>query len=101
MSRIYIASPPYRLHGGSGTAFIQFGDISYISSSNRIIQTLLSTINLSAIKIRSTNSFGGEIKPSVPCRKILRHFEELYKCERDTCGQNSQSFFAKFLLLSY
>jgi hypothetical protein len=23
--------------------------------------------------IRSTNSFGGEIKPSAPCRKILRH----------------------------
>jgi hypothetical protein len=27
---------------------------------------------LMAIKIRSTASLGGEIKPSVPCRKILR-----------------------------
>jgi hypothetical protein len=25
-----------------------------------------------AIKIRSTTSFGGEVKSSVPCRKILR-----------------------------
>jgi hypothetical protein len=24
-------------------------------------------------KIRSTPSFGGEVKPSAPCRKILRH----------------------------
>jgi hypothetical protein len=28
---------------------------------------------LRPIKIRSTSSFGGEVKPSVPCRKILRH----------------------------
>jgi hypothetical protein len=26
-----------------------------------------------AIKIRSTPSFGWEVKPEVPCRKILRH----------------------------
>jgi hypothetical protein len=30
-------------------------------------------IFLRAIKIRSTTSFGGEVKPSIPCRKILRH----------------------------
>jgi hypothetical protein len=27
-------------------------------------------------KIRGTISFGGEVKPSVPCRKILRHVKE-------------------------
>jgi hypothetical protein len=34
---------------------------------------------LRAIKIRSTPSFGGEVKPSAPCRKVSRdvknHFE--------------------------
>jgi hypothetical protein len=33
---------------------------------------------LIVIKIRSTTSFGGEVKPSVPCRKILRHVKEPY-----------------------
>jgi hypothetical protein len=28
---------------------------------------------LIAIKIRSTPSFGGKVKPSAPCRKTLRH----------------------------
>jgi hypothetical protein len=28
---------------------------------------------LRAIKICNTPSFGGEVKPSSPCRKILRH----------------------------
>jgi hypothetical protein len=28
---------------------------------------------LRAIKIRSTPSFGWEVKPRAPCRKILRH----------------------------
>jgi hypothetical protein len=30
-------------------------------------------------KILITISFGGEVKPSVPCRKILRYVEEPYK----------------------
>jgi hypothetical protein len=30
---------------------------------------------LRAIKIRSTPSFGWEVKPDVPCRKILRDFK--------------------------
>jgi hypothetical protein len=34
---------------------------------------------LRAIKIRSSPSFGGEVKPSVPCRKILRHVREPFK----------------------
>jgi hypothetical protein len=28
---------------------------------------------LRAIKIRSTPSFGWEVKPEIPCRKILQH----------------------------
>jgi hypothetical protein len=28
-----------------------------------------------AINIRNTPSFGWEVKPEVPCRKILRHVE--------------------------
>jgi hypothetical protein len=31
---------------------------------------------LMAIKIRSTPSFGWEVKPEVPCRKILRHVKD-------------------------
>jgi hypothetical protein len=31
---------------------------------------------LRAIKIRSTPSFGWKVKPSVPCRKILRHVND-------------------------
>jgi hypothetical protein len=38
---------------------------------------------LMAIKIRSTTSFGGDVKPSVLC-KILLHVKDLYVNERDT-----------------
>jgi hypothetical protein len=34
---------------------------------------------LRAITIRSTPSFGWEVKPEVPCRKILRHVKDLLK----------------------
>jgi hypothetical protein len=39
---------------------------------------------LRAIKIRSTTSFGWEVKPDVPCRKILRHVKDqlTYKMHR-------------------
>jgi hypothetical protein len=30
-------------------------------------------------KIRGTTSFEGEVKPSTPCRKILRNVKELYR----------------------
>jgi hypothetical protein len=39
---------------------------------------------LKAIKIRSTTSFGLEVKPSVPCRKILRNVKDSYRYEKDT-----------------
>jgi hypothetical protein len=31
---------------------------------------------LRAIEMRSTPSFGWEVKPEVPCRKILRHVKD-------------------------
>jgi hypothetical protein len=31
---------------------------------------------LRAVNIRSSPTFGWEIKPEVPCRKILRHVED-------------------------
>jgi hypothetical protein len=43
--------------------------------------------NLIAIKIRSTTSFGGEVKPSAPCRKILRQVKERYGYKRDFVGK--------------
>jgi hypothetical protein len=36
---------------------------------------------LMAIKISSTTSFGLEVKPSVPCRKILRRVNGIYMYE--------------------
>jgi hypothetical protein len=38
---------------------------------------------LKAIKIRSTTSFGWEVKLEVPCRKILRHVKDLSKSHGD------------------
>jgi hypothetical protein len=37
---------------------------------------------LKAIKIRSTSSFGWEVKPKVPCREILRHVKDPLTYER-------------------
>jgi hypothetical protein len=38
---------------------------------------------LRAIKIRSTSSFGWEVKPEVPCPKILRQVKDLLKSHGD------------------
>jgi hypothetical protein len=43
---------------------------------------------LRAIKIRSTTSFGGEVKLSVPCRKILRHVKDPYSMKEILRKQN-------------
>jgi hypothetical protein len=40
-------------------------------------------MKLKAIKISSMTYFGGEVKPSVPCRKTLLHIKEPYRHERD------------------
>jgi hypothetical protein len=39
---------------------------------------------LRVIKIRSTNSCGGEVKPSDQYRKILRHVKDPYVYETET-----------------
>jgi hypothetical protein len=44
---------------------------------------------LRAIKIRSTTSFGEEVRRSTPCRKILRQGKNLLRHDRDTDRQNS------------
>jgi hypothetical protein len=55
---------------------------------------------LRAIKIRSTPSFGGEVKPKAPYRKILWHVKMTGKYEQKyVAGQNSY-FFRQFLLLA-
>jgi hypothetical protein len=51
---------------------------------------------LIAIEIRSTSSFGGEVKPAVTCRNILQHVKELYEYERDIY-RYSLTFLAQFL----
>jgi hypothetical protein len=38
---------------------------------------------LKAIKIRSAPSFGGKVKPSASCHKIIRHVKEPFEYERD------------------
>jgi hypothetical protein len=38
---------------------------------------------LRAIKIRRTSSSRKEVKPEVPCRKILRHVKNLLKFHED------------------
>jgi hypothetical protein len=53
---------------------------------------------LRAIKIRSTPSFGLEVKPEVSCRKILRHVKDLFKSHRD--GETNFSFPSPILLLA-
>jgi hypothetical protein len=47
---------------------------------------------LRAIRIRSAPSFGGEIKPSAPSRKILRNVKVPYKYERIYFSRPNSSF---------
>jgi hypothetical protein len=47
---------------------------------------------LRAIKIHSTASFEGEVKPSAPNREILRHVKNLLKYERDTSQSKIHHF---------
>jgi hypothetical protein len=42
---------------------------------------------LRAIKISSTPSFGGEVKPQIPYRKSLRHFKDPLRCLRYWIGK--------------
>jgi hypothetical protein len=51
------------------------------------------------IQIRSTTSFGTEVKTAVSCRKISRHVTDPYNTRQ--LRQNSLTFLAYFLLLLY
>jgi hypothetical protein len=51
---------------------------------------------LRAIKIRSSPSFGWEVKPEAPCRKILRHVKITSKYER---GISNKKFIILFAVL--
>jgi hypothetical protein len=37
---------------------------------------------LRVVEFRSTTSFGGEVKPSISCRKILRHVKDPLRKDR-------------------
>jgi hypothetical protein len=50
-----------------------------------------------AIKVSNTTSFRGEVKPSVPCRKILRLFKKSLQYERDICKQHLRTFLDMFV----
>jgi hypothetical protein len=50
-----------------------------------------------AIKVRSTNFFGGEAKPAVSRRSILLQFKEPYGMKEILLGQIQRPFFPKFL----
>jgi hypothetical protein len=47
---------------------------------------------LRAIQIRSTPSFGREVKPEVPCRKIILHVKLSVDVSKILNTQNSHSF---------
>jgi hypothetical protein len=48
---------------------------------------------LSAIQIRSTPSFGGEVNPSATCRNILQHVKDPLRYDEDTDRQNASAIF--------
>jgi hypothetical protein len=56
---------------------------------------------LGAIKIRSTTFFGGKVKPSAPCQKILRRVKESCGVRKIFRRQNSPPFLSKYILIRY
>jgi hypothetical protein len=48
---------------------------------------------LRVIKFRSTTSFGGEVKPSVPCRRFTACKKNLTSMKEMLCKQNSTAMF--------
>jgi hypothetical protein len=51
---------------------------------------------LRAIKIRSTTSFGGKVKPAVPYRKTLRHVKDPYSMKEILIGNIHGHFSPNF-----
>jgi hypothetical protein len=59
---------------------------------------------LRAVEIRSTTSFGGEVKPSAPGRKILRHVKYHYSyiiMKEILVGKTNGHFSPSLSLLRY
>jgi hypothetical protein len=56
---------------------------------------------LSAIKICSTSSFGGEVKPAVPYSNISRHFKDPYGMKEILVVKIHGHFSPSFFLLRY
>jgi hypothetical protein len=75
------------------TALLGEDSLQQFADSNRAEEDEF----LKAIKIRSLTSFGGEVKPSAPCRKIL----PLPSMRQIFRWQHSREFLAKFLLHCY
>jgi hypothetical protein len=53
------------------------------------------------MELRCTTSFGKEVKPSVPCRKMLQRVKYSYSMKEIIRRQNSRTFLAKIFLLRY
>jgi hypothetical protein len=51
---------------------------------------------LTATKISNTTSFGGEVKPTVPCHKILRHVKDPYSMRDILVGNIHEHFSPSF-----
>jgi hypothetical protein len=51
---------------------------------------------LRLIKINNTPYFGGEVKPEVPCRKILHHVKKLLSMNKDTSYGQINHFIRQF-----
>jgi hypothetical protein len=56
---------------------------------------------LMVIKESSMTSFGGEVKPSIPCCKILLHIKEPYRYEKRYLVGKTQPFLATFITFCY
>jgi hypothetical protein len=56
---------------------------------------------LTAIKTRSTTSFGGEVKTLIPCHKILLHVKEPYIYKQTLIAKIQGYFSPIFSLLRY
>jgi hypothetical protein len=56
-----------------------------------------SYVFLGGIKIHSITSFGGEVKLSAPCRKILRHVKNATGMKEILVGKVQQLFYTTFL----
>jgi hypothetical protein len=55
--------------------------------------------SLRSIRLRSTSSFGGQVKPQAPCPRILRHVKTTCKYEQKYFARQNSHSFCPFLLL--